>query len=82
MGSKIRPPSYASTRPAPRDVQTENVSAFRAASLLLVACTSHRQPLLPQPLRPLDHWTDAYLTVPAIGKEEEMAAVEENVEDL
>lgn len=38
IGSKIRPPQYASTKPAPRDVHTEIPSEFRPASLELVAC--------------------------------------------
>jgi hypothetical protein len=36
MGIKIKPPSKARTRPAPREVQTEKVRPFNAANLVLV----------------------------------------------
>lgn len=41
LGTRIMKPSKARTRPAPLDVQTENWSALRAASLVLDCCDHH-----------------------------------------
>jgi hypothetical protein len=38
MGRRIRAPSTLNTRPAPREIHTENVNVFRPANLASDAC--------------------------------------------
>ena len=77
----MRPPSKARTRPAPRDVQTDQVSLLRAANLVLVAWGAHT-PLVSYYVcaRDRKEMERADLGVPTIAEEEEVEAIEDDVE--
>ena len=80
MGTRINPPSYARTRPAPRETHTDHVKPFRTNNFLLVAyCVGKHISDWGEGTRIMANSTD--LTVPTISEPKDMRAVEENVED-
>ena len=73
MGTKIKPPSKARTRPAPREVHTDHLRPFRAESFLLVSYT------ISQYISRVLRRRTTHLAIPSIAKEEELEAVEEDI---
>lgn len=75
IGTRMRPPSKARAKPAPRETQTDHLRPFKAASFVFTACkTQHMRDARVRERH------NTYLTVPPIAKEEEVETVEDNVE--
>lgn len=75
MGKRMRPPSKANARPAPREHQTDHLRLFRPASFSFVACRA--SVLVLNWHQDKSRWS--HLAVPAVGEEKEVKAVEYHI---